>query len=347
MRADDRGHALASQPARIFGRSLSTRNDTRMRLSRAARRGRKGPKMKSGTDAKLKFKKLQLRLGLELWQARGLLDTLWAFVRHNCPRGDIGRFTNEEIAIGIDWSAKHPDDLVLPLVAERWIDDDRECRLIIHDWPEHCEHDVHNQLARATDTFADGTIPKLTRLAREEREQIIKAYEVKYGREALESGVIKRAFRNASKRSANAPALPYPTKPLPSPTLPSPTVTPNGEGGGCELSADEFVSAWNATSGVHACRTFGAKRIALLRTRLKDPGWADSLREALKKFPLRCFANQPNGWKPDIEWILGPDAVTKVLEGKYDWEKQSDGKQQRTLGPGVNFTPGAASDDPL
>lgn len=114
------------------------------------------------------------------------------------------------------------------------------------------------------------------------------------------------------------------------------SLSPDGEGGGsCELSWDEFVSAWNSTSGVTACRAKTAKRLKALQTRLKDPGWEAALRDALKKFPLRCFANEPNGWKPDIDWILGPDAVTKVLEGKYDWEKKTGDRQQSLLSPRV------------
>jgi hypothetical protein len=45
--------------------------------------------MKSGTESKLKFKQLQRRFDLALWQAHGLLDTLWEFTKSNAPAGDI------------------------------------------------------------------------------------------------------------------------------------------------------------------------------------------------------------------------------------------------------------------
>src|SRR5690606_20033254 len=130
--------------------------------------------MKSGTESKLKFKQLQRRLDLALWQARGLLDTLWNFVAHNCPAGDIGRFTDEEIGIGIDWR-EDASELLQTLVSVRWLDEDAHCRLKVHDWPEHCEDAVHKALARSTDIFADGTIPKLSRFSEKERPQFIKA----------------------------------------------------------------------------------------------------------------------------------------------------------------------------
>lgn len=136
--------------------------------------------MKEGTENKLKFKQLQRRLGLRLWQARGLLDTLWAFCKANCPAGDIGRFTNEEIAIGLDWEGDH-DALVDALVATRWLDEHDLHRLIVHDWHEHCEDTVHKLLARNVALFACGRMPSLARFEKSSRTQIVDMYRVRYG----------------------------------------------------------------------------------------------------------------------------------------------------------------------
>jgi hypothetical protein len=167
--------------------------------------------MKSGTESKLKFKQLQRRFDLALWQARGLLDTLWEFTKSNAPAGDIGRFTNEEIAIGLDWR-DDPDRLADTLVELRWLDRHPGCRLIIHDWPEHCEDNVHKTLARKTEVFADGSLPKLARIPVNDRSAITAAYQQKFGKEAVEAG---RTFTNAQERleafssaPENAPALP-------------------------------------------------------------------------------------------------------------------------------------------
>lgn len=176
--------------------------------------------MKSGTEGKLKFKQLQRRFELELWQARGLLDTLWKFSAENAPRGDIGRFTDEEIAVGLDWR-RDPEDLIKTLVDLKWVDRaPAPSRLLIHDWPEHCEHTVHNALARRLETFADGTIPSMSRLTEKERSQLKAKYELKYGKEAVESG---RVLTNAQERSetllGHAPAIP--SLAIPSHTIPS------------------------------------------------------------------------------------------------------------------------------
>ncbi len=82
----------------------------------------------------------------------------------------------------------------------------------------------------------------------------------------------------------------------------------------------DFVERWNATSGVAQVRNgeLSATRQRALRNRLSTPGWYGDFMSALSKFPLRCF-QKPGGFKPDADWILRPDTVSKVLEGKYDW----------------------------
>ena len=131
--------------------------------------------MKRGTEKLLKFKKLQVTLGLTFWQAKGLLQTLWDFTSENSPSGNIGRFTNEDIAFGLDWK-DNSDQLIEALIKEGWIEEHPDHRLTIHHWPDHCEESVHRKLARAHQYFADGTKPKLTRISKEEREEIEKFY---------------------------------------------------------------------------------------------------------------------------------------------------------------------------
>lgn len=173
--------------------------------------------LKTGTESKLKFKQLQRKLDLPLWQARGLLDTLWTFVRDNCPAGDIGRFTDDEIAIGLDWRGCAAS-LIAILVETRWLDLSPVARLVVHDWREHCEDSVHKSLARKTECFWDGSMPSLTRFPVKERRAIEQLY--------------KRAFQNAQERSQtlkNAPTEPNRTEPngaLPSLTAPGAAPSP-------------------------------------------------------------------------------------------------------------------------
>ena len=71
--------------------------------------------MKASTPELMKFQKLQRRLKESRRGIIGLLEGLWIAVAKNCPRGNIGRFSNEEIAIMVDWE-NDADELVAALV---------------------------------------------------------------------------------------------------------------------------------------------------------------------------------------------------------------------------------------
>jgi hypothetical protein len=180
--------------------------------------------VKAGTETKLKFKQLQRALRLPLWQARGLLDTIWSFAVANCPAGDIGRFSDDEIAIGIDWQGEDASELIETLVSVRWLDRVNGC-LLIHDWYEHCEDSVHKTLARRCELFASGHIPNLTRFTRDERAQLLDQYRDKYGDAAIKAGGV---FPGVSKRS-ETPENAQPCLTLPSHALPDSCVEAGGD----------------------------------------------------------------------------------------------------------------------
>ncbi len=133
--------------------------------------------MKRGTERLLKFKRLKLQLGLRDWQAKGLLQAVWDFAAENAPRGDVGRFTDPDIALGIDYDGD-PEALVAALVECGWLDEHPEHRLVVHDWYEHVEDYVHLALARRGDVFATGEIPRMRRMSVQERARLEKQYVV-------------------------------------------------------------------------------------------------------------------------------------------------------------------------
>jgi len=108
--------------------------------------------MKSSTPDLLKFKRLQRRLGVSVPCVCGLLELLWISTSKNAPQGDIGRFTNEEIAIGCYWDGD-PDLLVESLLECGWLDSSEEHRLVVHDWAEHCPAWVKGNLASQKKEF--------------------------------------------------------------------------------------------------------------------------------------------------------------------------------------------------
>lgn len=205
--------------------------------------------MKHGTENKLKFKKLQRRLDLALWQAKGLLQTLWDFAKANAPRGDVGRYTDDELAIGIDWRGD-AKELIDALVVNGWLDpSETPARLIIHDWWEHCEDSIHMQLARHRQLFADGQRPKLTRIERGEREQIIADYDrlCANGATPKNDQSHEQRTQTHAERTTGTGTVPEPghTKPslaIPNQALPKPGHTGTGPEACSARTAQEPVA---------------------------------------------------------------------------------------------------------
>lgn len=108
--------------------------------------------MKSNTPELLKFKRLQRRLKVSTPTLCGHLELLWISTAKNAPEGDIGRFSNEEIAIGCYWDGD-VDEFVHALVECGWLDADEEYRLLVHDWAEHAPTWVRGTLKRHGRSF--------------------------------------------------------------------------------------------------------------------------------------------------------------------------------------------------
>jgi len=103
--------------------------------------------MKANTPELMKFKRLQRRLGESRRGTIGLLESLWIEVSRNCPEGNVGRFSDEEIAIMVDWDGE-PSVLVEALVECGWLDECATNRLVVHDWSDHCPTYVRGGLAK-------------------------------------------------------------------------------------------------------------------------------------------------------------------------------------------------------
>lgn len=103
--------------------------------------------MKKGTTELIKFKRLMRKLGEGPRGTVGLLELLWQITARDARDGGIGRYTNEEIAVGCDWHGD-PDDLVAALVECRWLDEHPGVRLVIHDWADHLPNYVKAYFVR-------------------------------------------------------------------------------------------------------------------------------------------------------------------------------------------------------
>lgn len=100
-----------------------------------------------------KLKKLCRALRIPPYAAVGLLECLWHLTAKEAPRGDIGKLSNEDIALGIDWDGDS-DQLIDALVATGWVKAKEGFRLVIHDWHEHANESVKKFIARNNLVFA-------------------------------------------------------------------------------------------------------------------------------------------------------------------------------------------------
>lgn len=260
--------------------------------------------MKHSTPESMKFKKLKRRLGLSTVVTVGTLELLWLATQKNAKRGDIGRFSNEEIAIECDWNGD-PDELVEALIDAGWIDRCQVHRLVIHDWHEHCPTWITGNLKSQKISFAIAT-PLAPPLA---------------------NGY-------SPTLSDTAKGEDYST-PLPNLTQPNPT-KPN-ETYSVAITPRDIFSQWNAvasTKGLTTHRRLTEARISKIKARLKQPEWVDDFTAASEKLPI-----PGDGWQPDLEWMIANDTnVSKILEGKYDWrgERAVNGRNASQKSEPVN-----------
>jgi len=149
-------------------------------------------------------------LGVPRYAAVGIVESLWHFTAKHAPAGDVGKWSDDEIAEALCWDGDSVA-LVNALVESRLLDRSESHRLAVHDWDQHCDDSVHNCLARRVELFANGQQPKLSRIGDKERAKLLAAYELE------KTNAEKRAASDL-KRTANAqpsPALPSLAMPCP------------------------------------------------------------------------------------------------------------------------------------
>jgi hypothetical protein len=156
------------------------------------------------------MKRLCRRLDIPQWQAVGLLESIWHLTAKEVPRGNIGKLSNEDIAVAIDYRGDE-SELIEAMVHSGWLDRDPVERLIVHDWHEHADDAVQMKLARGRQYFVSGQAPKPGRLPKKEREAAIAFY-------AHDGGPL--GIRQA--HSVGTPCVPPEPEPEPEPT-PEPT----------------------------------------------------------------------------------------------------------------------------
>jgi hypothetical protein len=200
--------------------------------------------MKKEAANHTKMKRLCRYLDVPRCMAAGIMELLWHLTSVEAPAGDIGKLSNEDIALGIDYRGDE-DALIAALQKAGWIDEHPDHRLVIHDWWDHCEDSVHMKLARLRRCFADGKPPKLARLPKPERLAAEKHFgtftaddaedehggapasapegELEYTEEPAVATETE-SVRTASVRHAHVGMPPASNHPIPYPSIPSPSI---------------------------------------------------------------------------------------------------------------------------
>jgi hypothetical protein len=93
------------------------------------------------------MKKLCRRLDLRLYQAVGMLELLWHTTAKQAPQGDIGKLSDEDIALALDYAGDE-SALIEALIVTGWLDRHEEHRLLVHDWHEHADDATRLKLKR-------------------------------------------------------------------------------------------------------------------------------------------------------------------------------------------------------
>jgi hypothetical protein len=116
--------------------------------------------MKRGTPEHPKTKLLAQLLNVDLSTAVGLLELLWHFTAKYAPQGDIGRYSDKQIAAALHWHRRSgkkgvPTEVRLrsALVQAEFMDTSLHHRLVVHDWNEHADQSVKRMLARRRLSF--------------------------------------------------------------------------------------------------------------------------------------------------------------------------------------------------
>lgn len=105
--------------------------------------------MKRGTLEHPKLLRLARLLGVERYVAAGILESLWHWTSRYARRGDVGRYSDDEIAEGIGWRARPASELLHALIQAGWVDRSEDHRLVIHDVADHADEAWRKSVARS------------------------------------------------------------------------------------------------------------------------------------------------------------------------------------------------------
>jgi uncharacterized protein YdaU (DUF1376 family) len=170
---------------------------------------------------------------------------------------------------------------------------------------------------------------KLCNARMEKTRAILNEYREKQRKNGLASGISRRNHRSTTvqppfNQPLNQTATTTPTKTnSPVSSLQSPVSYKEGECASRVQSSEiaEVFDAWNGKAKLPQCLVVSDKRRQSLKARLNNPFFKSNWRAALEKVVNSPFCRgetESGDWKASFDWFITPDAVLKIMEGKYD-----------------------------
>jgi hypothetical protein len=108
--------------------------------------------VKRGTPEHPKTRGLARTLNLPLPYAAGILEMVFHFTQKYARQGNIGKFSNEQIAEAIHYP-DDPDQLIDALILNGWLTPHKIHRLILHDWHDHADDATKKTLRNRNEEF--------------------------------------------------------------------------------------------------------------------------------------------------------------------------------------------------
>lgn len=104
--------------------------------------------MKAGTQNHVKVRRLMRIAQIPLYRAVGILESIWLLCADCCDEGNIGKFTDEEIADYLGWDGPNPSELVRHLSDSGWLDPHPTYRYTVHDWLDHAPEYIRERIRK-------------------------------------------------------------------------------------------------------------------------------------------------------------------------------------------------------
>lgn len=110
-------------------------------------------------------------------------------------------------------------------------------------------------------------------------------------------------------------------QPMAKHSSPSPSPSPSTEGKENGASLPSLLLAeWNRVPGLKRCLLISDKRRHSIAARLREPFFIENWKSAIQRISQSkfCLGENQRGWVASFDWFITPDAVVKIMEGKYD-----------------------------